>query len=125
MHDTVFVSASADSKVGEHSKHFEQEIGKGTFGGDFLLALVLSCGVNNMTGSVEIDIALLLIELATPLLTLALLSLTVLVAGKPEKHYIENHKSKCNIRIENKKKKKKPNNLPVTTLFIWFIKVER
>ncbi len=108
LHDTVFVSASADSKVVKPSKQFEQEIGKGTFGGDFLLALVLSCGVNNMTGSIEIDIALLLIELATPLLMLALLSLTVLVAGKPEKRYIENHKSKCNIRIGNKKKEKKP-----------------
>ena len=124
LHDTVFVSASADSKVGEHSKHFAQEIGKGTFGGDFLLALVLSCGVNNTTGSVEIDTALLLIELATPLLTLALLSLTVLVAGKPEKHYIENSNNNCNIRIENNKKSRKTNYLPVTTLFIWFIKVE-
>jgi hypothetical protein len=80
-------------------------MGKGTFGGDFLLALVLSCGVNNMTGSVEIDMALLLIELATPLLTLVLLSLTVLVAGKPEKHYIENCNNKCIIKRKRKKKK--------------------
>jgi hypothetical protein len=107
LHDTVFVSASADRKVGEHSKHLAQEMGKGTFGGDFLLPLVLSCGVNNTTGSVEIDMALLLIELATLLLTLALLSLTVLVAGKLGKDYIENRKTKFNIRIENKKEKDK------------------
>jgi hypothetical protein len=73
--------------------------------------MVLSCGVNNTTGSVEIDMALLLIELATLLLTLALLSLTVLVAGKLGKDYIENHKTKFNIRIENKKEKEKNQQL--------------
>jgi hypothetical protein len=37
----VLVSASAEMKLGEVSKHFAQEIGNGTLGGDFLSDLVL------------------------------------------------------------------------------------
>jgi hypothetical protein len=80
------MSAFADTKLGELSEHFAQEIGNGTLGGDFLLDLVVSWGVNNIVGSVETDILLLLIEQAIPRPMLALLSFIVLVAGKPKKH---------------------------------------
>ncbi len=80
LHKMVLVPASADTKLGELSEHFAQEIGNGTLGGDFLLDLPVSWGMNNIVGSMETDIALLLIELATLLPVLALLSFIVLVA---------------------------------------------
>jgi hypothetical protein len=90
--------------LGELSKQFAQKIGNATLGGDFLLDLTVSWGVNKIVGSMETDITLLLIELATPLPMLALLSFIVLVTGKPKKHEIGDSNKKCNIRKEKEEK---------------------